>query len=251
MKKRYFIYISYKGTAYHGWQIQPNGISVQEVLEKSLTTILRTETSVTGAGRTDTGVHARLMVAHFEFDSPIVNLESFALKLNSILPYDIAVSKIVEVHTEAHARFSATSRTYEYHIILNKDVFRNEYAMRLFSVPDFKLMNEAAEILKEYTDFTSFSKLHTDVKTNNCKILKAEWTWNENSAIFTIEADRFLRNMVRAITGTLLEVGKGKITLAEFRKVIELKDRCKAGTSLPAKGLFLTNICYPEKLFIK
>ncbi len=251
MKKRYFIYLSYKGTSYHGWQIQPNGISLQEVLEKALTTILRNKTLVTGAGRTDTGVHARLMVAHFEVDYPIANLDTFALKFNSILPNDIAVSKIVEVYPEAHARFSATSRTYEYHILLNKDVFRHEYAMRLFSVPDFKLMNRAAEILTEYTDFTSFSKLHTDVKTNNCKILKAEWTWNENSAIFTIEADRFLRNMVRAITGTLLEVGKGKMTLNEFRKVIEIKDRCKAGTSLPAKGLFLTHISYPDELFIR
>ncbi len=251
MMHRYFIYLSYKGTAYHGWQIQPNGISVQEVLEKALSTILRIETAVTGAGRTDTGVHARLMVAHFDVEIPIVDLNAFVVKLNSILPNDIAVSKILEVHPEVHARFDAISRSYEYQLVFEKNVFMHDYAMRLFSIPDFKLMNEAAEILKEYADFTSFSKLHTDVKTNICKIIRAEWTWNENSAVFTIEADRFLRNMVRAITGTLLEVGKGKMTLEEFRKVIEMKDRCKAGTSLPAKGLFLTNITYPEELFIK
>lgn len=249
MIHRYFFYLSYKGTAYHGWQIQPNGISVQEVLEKALSTILRIETHITGAGRTDTGVHAKLMVAHSDVEMPKVDLNTFALKLNSILPNDISVSKLVKVHPEAHARFDAISRTYEYHVSLNKNVFMHDYAMRLFSVPDFQLMNKAAEILKEYADFTSFSKLHTDVKTNNCKIIKAEWTWNENSAVFTIEADRFLRNMVRAITGTLLEVGKGKMTVPEFRKVIEMKDRCKAGTSLPAKGLFLTHIDYPDEIF--
>jgi tRNA pseudouridine38-40 synthase len=250
VKKRYFIFLSYKGTAYHGWQIQPNGVSVQEVLEKALSTILRIKIPITGAGRTDTGVHARLMVAHFDVANPINDLNTFILKLNSLLPNDIAVSKIVEVQPEAHARFDAISRTYEYHVVLNKDVFRHDFAVRLYSVPDFNLMNKAAEILKEYTDFTSFSKLHTDVKTNNCKIMKAEWSWNENAAVFIIEADRFLRNMVRAITGTLLEVGKGKMTLEEFRKVIELKDRCKAGTSLPAKGLFLTQINYPPEVFI-
>ncbi len=249
MSQRYFIYLSYKGTAYHGWQIQPNGISVQEVLEKALSTILRTETSVTGAGRTDSGVHARLMVAHFDCEIALSETKLFAEKLNSILPHDIAIHKLVQVKPEAHARFDALRRQYEYHLVMQKDVFLTDYAMRIFSVPDFEKMNEAAKILFEYSDFTSFSKLHTDVQTNICKILKAEWTWNEKTAVFTIEADRFLRNMVRAITGTLLEVGKGKMTLEEFRKVIEMKDRCKAGTSLPAKGLFLTQIDYPQEIF--
>lgn len=250
MKKRYFIYLSYKGTAYHGWQIQPNGLSVQEVLTKALYTVFRTETEITGAGRTDSGVHARLMVAHFDTNKEIESLTGLTVKLNSILPKDIAVSKIVEVKPDAHARFDAISRKYEYHIVTSKNVFKSEYAARFNEYLDFDLMNQAAAILKEYSDFTSFSKLHTDVKTNNCVIHQALWTMNDGEWIFTIEADRFLRNMVRAIVGTLLEVGRAKMTIEQFREIIEAKNRCKAGTSVPAQGLYLVNVQYSEDLFL-
>ena len=249
MKKRYFIYLSYKGTAYHGWQIQPNGISVQEVLTKALFTVLRRKIEIVGAGRTDTGVHAKLMVAHFDFDGKLPKLTDFTAKLNSLLPRDIAISKIVEIKTNAHARFDAISRRYEYHVITHKNVFKNEYAARLNGDIDFGKMNQAAATLKEYNDFTSFSKLHTDVKTNNCVIMQVGWTENDGEWIFTIEADRFLRNMVRAIVGTLLEVGRGKMTIEQFREVIEAKNRCKAGTSVPAQGLYLVDIQYPEEIF--
>lgn len=250
MKKRYFIYLSYKGTAYHGWQTQPNGISVQEVLCKALSTVLRTDIEIVGAGRTDTGVHAKLMVAHFDFEGELPKLTSFASKLNSILPKDIAISKIKEVKADAHARFDATSRKYEYHLVTQKNVFKTEYAARFNENLNFELMNEAAATLMNYRDFTSFSKLHTDAKTNNCVIMHAQWTANDDEWIFTIQADRFLRNMVRAIVGTLLEVGRGKMTIEQFREVIEVKNRCKAGTSVPAQGLYLVDIQYPEDTFL-
>ncbi|MDD4968528.1 MAG: tRNA pseudouridine(38-40) synthase TruA [Paludibacter sp.] len=250
MNKRYFLYFSYKGTAYHGWQIQPNGISVQEVLTKALCTILRTDIELTGAGRTDTGVHARLMVAHFDYEGNFPSNFDLVSKLNSFLPKDIAVLKIREVQSDAHARFDAMSRKYEYHVVLQKSVFKNELAARITDKLNMDAMNIAAESLKEYRDFTSFSKLHTDVKTNNCSIKHAEWTLREDEWVFTIEADRFLRNMVRAIVGTLFEVGRGKLTMEEFRNVIELKNRCKAGTSVPAQGLYLVDIKYPDSIFI-
>jgi len=251
VKKRYFLYFSYKGTAYHGWQIQPNGISVQEVLTKALCTILRTEIELTGAGRTDTGVHARLMVAHFDFEGNFPSGFDLTAKLNSYLPKDIAVLKIREVQSDAHARFDAMSRKYEYHVVLRKSVFLTDLAARISNPLNFEVMNSAAATLKDYRDFTSFSKLHTDVKTNNCAIRQAVWTQKEDEWVFTIEADRFLRNMVRAIVGTLFEVGRGKMTVEEFGKVIELKDRCKAGTSVPAQGLYLVDIKYPNSIFIK
>jgi len=249
VKKRYFIYLSYKGTAYHGWQIQPNGISVQEVLTKALSTVLRIETEITGAGRTDTGVHARLMVAHFDVEGELPAEFDLTNKLNSVLPCDISIHKIVEVQPETHARFDAVSRRYEYHIVNEKDVFKTELAARLSDKLDFEAMNLAAAILSEYRDFTSFSKLHTDVKTNNCVISRAEWTCQGDEWVFTIEADRFLRNMVRAIVGTLFEVGRHRMSVDEFRAVIEAKNRCKAGVSVPAKGLYLVDIQYPENLF--
>jgi tRNA pseudouridine38-40 synthase len=250
VKKRYFLYFSYKGTAYHGWQFQPNGISVQEVLTKALCTVLRTEIELTGAGRTDTGVHASLMVAHFDLEGILPVEFDLVSKLNSFLPKDIAVSKIVEVMPDAHARFDAVSRKYEYHVVQQKSVFKTELATRISDKLNFEAMNTAACILKEYRDFTSFSKLHTDVKTNNCDIKQAEWTPKEDEWIFTIEADRFLRNMVRAIVGTLFEVGRGKMTIDEFRNVIEARDRCMAGVSVPAQGLYLVDIKYPESVFI-
>jgi len=251
VKKRYFLYFSYKGTAYHGWQIQPNGISVQEVLTKALCTILRTEIELTGAGRTDTGVHARLMVAHFDLEGSLPFQFDFAGKLNSYLPKDIAVYKLVEVLPDAHARFDAVSRKYEYHVVLQKTVFKNDMVARVSNNLDFEAMNSAAGTLVKFIDFTSFSKLHTEVKTNNCNIKLAQWTQKEDEWIFTIQADRFLRNMVRAIVGTLFEVGRGKMTLNEFISVIEAKDRCKAGVSVPAQGLYLVDIQYPDRIFIK
>ncbi|MDP4240915.1 MAG: tRNA pseudouridine(38-40) synthase TruA [Bacteroidota bacterium] len=249
MKKRYFLYFSYNGTAYHGWQIQPNGISVQEVLTKALCTILRTEIELTGAGRTDTGVHARLMVAHFDLEGDLPTQFDLTTKLNSLLPKDIAVLKIAKVKPDAHARFDAISRKYEYHVVLQKSVFKNELAARISDRMNFEAMNRAAGILMEFRDFTSFSKLHTDVKTNNCSVKLAEWTQKDDEWIFTIEADRFLRNMVRAIVGTLFEVGRRKMTVEEFKAVIEAKDRCKAGTSVPAHGLYLVAIQYPDDIF--
>lgn len=245
---RYFIYLDFDGAKYHGWQIQPNGNSVQAELEKALFTILRTETPITGAGRTDAGVHARLMVAHF--DGEVADCTLLADKLNRLLPPDISIHRIAEVQATAHARFDALYRTYEYHITLRKDPFSRNYSIRVYHHLDFSLMNQAAEILKEYTDFTSFSKLHTDVKTNNCEVVYALWTEKRNNEwVFTITANRFLRNMVRSIVGTLFEVGKGKLSLTDFRKIIEAKDRGKAGSSAPATGLYLCDIGYPSEVF--
>jgi tRNA pseudouridine38-40 synthase len=250
VKKRFFLYFSYNGTAYHGWQIQPNGVSVQEVLSKALCTILRTEIEITGAGRTDAGVHARLMVAHFDLENELPTQFDLAAKLNSLLPSDIAVSKIVEVQPDAHARFDATSRRYEYHIVTTKNVFKHKLAARVGDRLDFEEMNKAAETLKEYRDFTSFSKLHNDARTNNCVITHAAWTHQGDEWVFTIQADRFLRNMVRAIVGTLFEVGRHRMSVEEFREVIEAENRCKAGASVPAHGLYLVVVQYPNDIFI-
>ena len=248
--QRYFIYLAYDGTSYHGWQVQPNGVSVQECLMKALSTLLRQPTEVVGAGRTDAGVHARLMVAHF--DSPQALDEVFMTdKLNRLLPPDISVYCLRAVKPDAHARFDAVSRTYRYYVTTAKVPFERQYRCRLYSEPDFDRMNEAAHTLFDYTDFTSFSKLHTDVKTNNCRIMQAHWErLDEVTWVFTIRADRFLRNMVRAVVGTLLEVGRGKLSVEGFRRVIEQKDRCRAGTSVPGCALFLEDITYPEDLFV-
>lgn len=249
MTQRYFIELAFKGTEFHGWQIQPNAVSVQECLEMALKTITRETIAVTGAGRTDTGVHASYYVAHI--DSVNMNLDhpDFAHKLNSFLNKDVVIFGISKVQSDAHARFNAVSRTYQYHINLRKDPFRKETSWYFFRQPDLNLMNEANRILFDYNDFTSFSKLHTEVKTNNCKIYLAEWTQSGANIVFTVKADRFLRNMVRALVGTILEVGIGKIDLDEFRSIIERKDRGAAGLSVPAQGLFLTDVEYPEMLF--
>lgn len=251
MAQRYFIELAYKGTHFHGWQFQPNAVSVQECLDKALSTITREQISVTGAGRTDTGVHASYFVAHFDSEKSNLDHPDFAHKLNSFLNKDIAIFNLTKVNSEAHARFDAISRTYQYHLNLRKDPFALETSWYYIGQPDLQLMNEASLILFEYTDFTSFSKLHTDVKTNNCKIYCAEWTQERENIIFTVKADRFLRNMVRALVGTILEVGIGKIGLSQFREIIEQKDRGAAGLSVPAQGLFLTDIEYPEDLFIR
>ena len=246
--QRYFIQLSYDGTAYHGWQIQPNGISVQETLEKALSVVAREKVAVTGAGRTDTGVHASFFVAHFDSENQNLDNEKILHNLNSLLPVDIAVQNVFKVHPEAHARFDASSRTYKYYIVKTKDPFLRHYAAKEARVPDLNKMNEAVRLLYNFTDFTSFSKLGTDVKTNNCKVDLAEWVDEGNRYVFTIKADRFLRNMVRAVVGTLLEVGFGKLEIDGFIKVVEAKDRCTAGASVPAKGLFLVDIGYSSEI---
>ena len=249
MPQRYFLQLSYKGTRYHGWQVQPNAVSVQEVMEKALSTILRENIAVIGAGRTDTGVHASFFVLHFDVEKLIPENFDLVYKLNSFLPEDIAVQECCPVSDEAHARFSAVSRTYHYFISTIKDPFTAETTYRYLLPLDVEKMNEAARLLLDYEDFTSFSRLHTDVKTNKCKIMQAEWKKEDTQLVFVIKADRFLRNMVRAIVGTLLEVGKGKLTLNEFREVIEKKDRAAAGASATAQGLFLVDIAYPDKIY--
>ena len=253
--QRYFLYMAYDGTCYHGWQIQPNGISVQQVVQEALATLLRQPVSIVGAGRTDAGVHARLMVAHFDYEYPedtqkLIDGRWLTDKLNRLLPPDISVYKVLPVASDAHARFDALSRTYHYYIHVGKSPFLRAYSCRLYSALDFERMNEAARILFDYTDFTSFSKLHTDTKTNNCKIMKAEWVQlSPGEWRFEIKADRFLRNMVRAVVGTLVEVGRGKLTLEGFRQVIEGKNRCKAGESMPGNALFLVDVAYPDRCF--
>ncbi len=247
---RYFIYLSYDGTAYHGWQVQPNAVSVQQKLNECLAKLLRGKnTDVTGAGRTDAGVHAHMMVAHFDIDE---ELDGAWLtdKLNRILPQDIAVSKVLRVNDHAHARFDAKARTYHYWIYTKKDPFNRQYATRITFPLDFNKMNEAAAYLLTVSDFTSFSKLHTDVKTNICKVTHAEWTNVEGDVWqFEITADRFLRNMVRAVVGTLIEVGRGRLSLEDFKAVVAQKNRCAAGDSMPGNALSLVGIRYDNEVF--
>lgn len=235
--------MSYNGTQYHGWQSQPNAISVQETLNKAMSVILNSEIDLMGAGRTDTGVHAKMMFAHFDFDASI-DSKSLVHKLNSYLPKDIAVFDIYAVKENAHARFDAKKRTYEYHIHTFKNVFLQEQSWYCLHELDIDLMNIAAAELLKFTDFQCFSKVHTDVNTFNCKIEEAYWIKENETLIFTIAADRFLRNMVRAIVGTLLNVGLKKITIEDFIKIIESKNRSEAGFSVPAHGLYLTKIEY-------
>jgi len=241
---RYFITFSYDGTRYHGWQIQPNGDSVQERLEWALSTLLRREVNVTGAGRTDAGVHARVMVAHFDFDEAI-DCQQLCYKLNRLLPFDIAVQEVKQVSDDMHARFSATSRTYHYYIHTKKDPFRRAYSCEIHYLLDFALMNEAGKILTTYEDFGAFCKSHTDVKTTICHVTEARWVQTlETAWYFRITANRFLRNMVRAVVGTLIDVGRGKLSIEEFRKVIEGKRRTEAGESMPGNALFLEDVRY-------
>jgi tRNA pseudouridine38-40 synthase len=250
VKKRYFLFIAYKGTSYHGWQVQPHSVTVQQILEDSLSKILNEKTETTGAGRTDTGVHASFFCLHF--DSSAGDLETrkgFLFRLNGLLPKDISVNKILKVIPEAHARFSATSRTYKYYISRIKDPFTEDSSWYVYGDMDVNLMNKACSILMKESDFTSFSRLHSDNKTNICKIYDAFWDEDQNRIIFTIKADRFLRNMVRAIVGTMVDVGRGRIDLDGFQDIIDSRNRCRAGKSAPAKGLFLNDIEYPSGIF--
>jgi tRNA pseudouridine38-40 synthase len=217
---------------------------------RALSTFLRREIEVVGAGRTDAGVHASLMTAHFDYDGELNGTE-VTDKLNRLLPQDISIYSVRRVKDDAHARFDATYRTYKYYVTTSKYPFGRQYSWRQHAALDYDKMNEAAQTLFDYTDFTSFSKLHTDVKTNNCRIMHAEWTrQDERTWVFTIRADRFLRNMVRAIVGTLIEVGRGKMSVDGFRAVIEQKNRCKAGTSVPGNALFLIDVGYPDDIYI-
>ena len=254
---RYFITLSYDGTRYHGWQVQPNGVSVQEELQRALSLLLRQEIEVTGAGRTDAGVHARMMVAHFDLSAaapnpseggekfPPIPLPQLAYKLNRLLPQDIAVQKVEPVADDMHARFSATARTYYYYIHTAKNPFLRHYSCEMHYQLDFDLMNRAAAMLLDYDDFGAFCKSHTDVKTTLCHVTKAKWHQTGPSEwYFEITANRFLRNMVRAVVGTLIEVGRGRLSLDDFRRVVEGKSRSAAGESMPGNALFLVNIAY-------
>jgi tRNA pseudouridine38-40 synthase len=248
--QRYFLQSSYKGTAYHGWQVQNNALTVQQVFNEKLSLILREEINVVGAGRTDTGVHAEFFMLHFDVRDKISDADLFIDKLNKILPKDIAVYRLHKVLPDANTRFDALSRTYEYRITTWKNPFLDKLAWYYRINLDIESMNEAANILFDYEDFTSFSKTGTQVKTNNCKIYEAVWfKTDDNLLVFRIKADRFLRNMVRAITGTLMDVGLKKLSIVDFQKIIESKNRSNAGFSVPAHGLFLTDIEYPKDIY--
>lgn len=250
MKTRYFIFISYKGTAYHGWQVQPNSLTIQQTIEKILGLLLGEKIDTIGAGRTDAGVHASFFCAHFDSMSEDLDKSNNLLfKINRFLPKDISVNAIRKVRQDANARFSALSRTYKYYITTVKNPFEEDSSWFIHGALDVEMMNQVSGELLKHTDFTSFSKLHTDVKTNNCRIFQAGWSMNGTMLEFTITADRFLRNMVRAIVGTMVEAGRGKISTGQFREIILACDRSRAGKSAPAKGLFLTGIEYPSDIY--
>ena len=244
---RFFIQFSYLGKAYHGWQNQPNALTVQEVLENAMSKILNSPISVMGAGRTDTGVHAKEMYAHFDIEQ-LTKTPELLFRLNSYLPNDIAVQRIFEVKDDAHARFNATARTYEYHISKTKNPFIMDMAHFIWKDLDLVKMNTAAEFLIGKKDFECFSKSNTDVFTNICDLREAKWVVENDKLIFTITADRFLRNMVRSIVGTLLNVGVGKYSAHYVNTILKSKDRTMAGASVPAKGLYLTSIVYPNTI---
>jgi tRNA pseudouridine38-40 synthase len=248
--KRYFIELAYNGAAYHGWQRQPNAISVQQVLEEAMSTLSREKIKLLGAGRTDAGVHALQMYAHFDVEQEIKNPDELVFLLNGFLNDDIAINRIIRVQPTAHARFDATERAYQYRISTVKDPFNAPLQYYLKNQPDIELMNQAATILLMHQDFECFSRSKTDVKTFLCNIKKAEWKKEDSSLIFYISANRFLRNMVRAIVGTLLEVGYKKRKVDDIDHVIRSKDRSVAGFSAPAHGLYLSRIKYPKNIFI-
>ena len=244
MDKRYFIFLGYDGSNYHGWQVQPNGNSVQAELQKALSTLLRAPTEVVGAGRTDAGVHAVDMAAHFDTRQPI-DCGQLAYKLNRLLPSDISVREVRQVDPSMHARFSAKARTYYYYIHTRKDPFVRRHSCFMHYQLDFELMNEAGRMLTTFSDFASFCKTHTDVKTTLCQLQRAEWERiDDHHYRFVITANRFLRNMVRAIVGTLIDVGRHRLTLEEFRRVVESGKRTEAGESMPAHALFLQKVDY-------
>jgi tRNA pseudouridine38-40 synthase len=245
---RYFIELSYKGTDYIGWQRQVKGRSVQQTLEEAMATILRQPIEIVGSSRTDTGVHAEQQFAHFDFQPPIADPDKLVYRLNSILPFDLAVLDIMPVEADVHARFAATHRRYEYRIIRHKNPFLIHQAYSFRPGLDLEAMNAAAALLLQFDDFESFSKVHTDVKTFVCKISMAEWQQQGGVLVFRIQANRFLRGMVRALVGTLLDVGTGKKSVADFERIILAKNRQYAGAQAPAHGLFLVEVGYPEEI---
>ena len=246
---RYFLEFSYKGTAYHGWQRQPNASTVQQQMEDALSTLLGKETTVQGAGRTDTGVHAKQMFAHVDLTISSDAVKQLAHRLNKFLPTDIAIIDIHPVEADAHARFDAISRSYAYHLVQHKHPFAHEFAYAFTISLDWDTMNAAAKLLLNHTNFKCFSRSKTDVKTYDCKVTEAYWEQSDSEWIFHISANRFLRNMVRAIVGTLLDVGIGKSSLGDFQAILKSEDRTKAGSSAPAHGLFLTQVQYPYTIF--
>lgn len=246
---RYFIRLAYNGSNYNGWQVQPNAPTVQAELEKALSLIIRKETEIVGCGRTDTGVHASDYYAHFDFEQGIGDTAELVYKLNKFLPHDIAIKEIAEVNADAHARFSATQRVYEYKIVRQKNPFTQGLAYYYFGNLDIDAMNKAAALLLTVKDFKAFSKAHTDVKTTLCDVTFAQWEVKGDVLVFTISANRFLRNMVRAVVGTLLEVGRGKLTIDGFTQIINSLERSEAGDSAPAEGLYLSKIIYPQSVF--
>ncbi|HOY31133.1 MAG TPA: tRNA pseudouridine(38-40) synthase TruA [Bacteroidales bacterium] len=251
MAQRYFIKLAFDGSHYHGWQQQPNALSIEHMVGEAVCTILRHNVSVTGCGRTDTGVHAREFYAHFDTEPIIENEENTVYKLNGVLPDDIAIQRLIKVKPDAHARFSALRRTYQYFINANRSPFDNKYSYFYYKNLDIALMNETCLILKSFRNFSCFAKSHTQVKNFLCTIHEATWVNEDGRHIFTITANRFLRNMVRAIVGTMLDVGTHKISPEDFRTIIEKGTRSDAGMSVPAKGLFLTAVEYPEDIFYK
>jgi len=251
VKTRYFLFLSYKGTNFHGWQIQPASVTVQKTLDTALSLVLNEEINTIGAGRTDSGVHALVFCAHFDsIKADLLSDKKILFKLNRLLPPDIAVKSLRMVLPDVNARYNAISRTYEYYISRTKDPFSESSSWFIYGDIDIAIMNDACRLLMRHSDFTSFSRLHSDTKTNICKIYSANWIDKGDKLIFRITADRFLRNMVRAIVGTMIDLGFGKIDLATLEEIILAKDRCRAGKSAPAKGLFLTDIEYPEEIFI-
>lgn len=247
---RYFIHLAYNGAAYCGWQTQPGLPTVQQTIEEALSTLLREPIGIVGCGRTDSGVHASDFYAHFDSShtSDSSAIKTLAFKLNSMLPNDIAIFDIQSVEPTAHARFDAVARTYQYHVSNRRLPFKIGQYARIYFEPDIQAMNRAAQVLMEYNDFTSFAKLHTQVKTNICHLTEAHWDTVGDEWVFTIRSNRFLRNMVRSVTGTLLDVGRGKLNEDGLRRIVEKKNRCMAGVSMPAQGLFLTKVEYPTKL---
>lgn len=243
---RYFMRLAYRGAPFHGWQSQPGEVTVQETLEKALSTVLRRDMKIVGAGRTDTGVNARMMIAHFDVDTPLADVDRVVRGINSLVGKDIAVYEIYEVPSDKHARFDATSRTYHYYAVEEKSPFFYPLSWKAPAGLDYDRMNEAAELLLSTSDFTSFAKLHTDAKTNICKVTHARWhrVGDSDGWVFVITADRFLRNMVRAVVGTLVEVGRGKMSVDDFKAVIDRRDRCAAGTSMPPQALYLWEVTY-------
>ena len=249
---RYFIELSYDGAAYCGWQRQPDAPTVQQALEKALSTLLRQDVEVVGAGRTDTGVNSSYYVAHFDCESGVKDCAQLVYKLNLILSQDIAVKAVREVCEQAHARFDAVEREYTYYISQRKNPFRRFSAWQYYVQLDMERMNEAAATLLEYDDFTSFAKLNSNNKTNICRVVKAAWRraeWDEDLLIFTIRADRFLRNMIRAIVGTLVDVGRGRYTVEEFCDILHSRDLSRSSAGAPAQGLFLSDVKYSDEVY--